>query len=79
MVLLTPITSLTSLTPQRLRAKARTILGWTPGLRSLVSGAVLPCGCLVGTYETWTQSLITIVDERGTECGDDRHQANAIL
>jgi hypothetical protein len=44
-----------------------------------VSGAVLPCGCLVGTYETWNRALITIVDERGTVCGDDCHQANAIL
>jgi hypothetical protein len=76
---LTPITSLTSLTPQGARTRARTILGWTPGLRNLVSGTVLPCGCLVGTYETWTRSLITIVDERGRGCGDDHHQANAIL
>jgi hypothetical protein len=59
--------------------RARTILGWTPGLRNLVSGHVLPCGCLVGTYETWTRGVITIVDARGRRCGDDRHQANAIL
>jgi hypothetical protein len=54
-------------------------MGWTPGLRNLVSGGVLPCGCLVGTYETWTRRVITIVDERASACGDDRHQANAIL
>jgi hypothetical protein len=40
---------------------------------------VLPCGCVVGTYETWSRGLITIVDERGRSCRDDRHQANAIL
>jgi hypothetical protein len=33
----------------------------------------------VGTYETWTRGLITIVDERGRRCRDDHHQANAIL
>jgi hypothetical protein len=48
-------------------------------LRNLVSGGVLPCGCLVGTYETWARRVITIVDERGHACHDDRHQANAIL
>jgi hypothetical protein len=34
---------------------------------------------MVGTYETWTRRVITIVDERGMNCRDDHHQANAIL
>jgi hypothetical protein len=39
----------------------------------------MPCGCLVGAYQTWTGGVITIVDEHGSGCRDDRHQANAIL
>lgn len=58
--------------------KARTILGWTPGLR-IISGGVLPCGCLAGTYETWSKDVVTIVDERGARCPHDLHQINAIL
>jgi len=40
---------------------------------------VLPCGCLVGTYETWTKDMVTIVDERGSACPDERHRKDAIL
>jgi hypothetical protein len=76
----TSITSFASSTPHaRVPAKARTILGWTPGLRHLVSGSVLSCGCLAGTYETWTGEAVTIVDARGSACRDDRHQTDAIL
>lgn len=59
--------------------KVRTILGWTPGLRNLISGGVLPCGCLAGAYETWTKKVVTIVDERGVNCPYDQHQTNTIL
>jgi hypothetical protein len=33
--------------------KLRTFFGWSPGLRIGLAGRVLPCGCLVGSYETW--------------------------
>ncbi|HET9362613.1 MAG TPA: hypothetical protein VFO58_22840 [Vicinamibacterales bacterium] len=57
----------------------RTILGWTPGLRTLVSSGVLPCGCLAGTYETWTKQVVTIVDEKSSTCPHADHDKNAIL
>ena len=53
--------------------------GWTPGLRSLLSGRVLSCGCLVGDYQTWRGREMTIIDARGPQCECDRHQVNAIV
>jgi hypothetical protein len=40
---------------------------------------VLPCGCLTGTYETWNQDVVTILDARGTRCAEDRHQLDAVV
>jgi hypothetical protein len=58
---------------------ALTILGWTPGLHSLISGRQLPCGCLVGTYETWGRDVVMIVDAHSDACHDEHHEPNAIL
>ena len=55
-----------------------TFLGWTPGLRSLVSGRVLPCGCLIGIYEARGGYLMEILDARGTDCTDRTHVCNAV-
>jgi hypothetical protein len=55
-----------------------TFLGWTPGLRSLVSGRVLPCGCLVGIYEARGGYLVEILDARGDGCTDRTHICNAV-
>lgn len=57
----------------------RTFLGWTPGLRSLVSGRALTCGCLVGVYETRAGSILEVVDARGPACPHAGHHRNAIL
>lgn len=84
---LTSLTSLTTalttasvvLTSAHDRSKARSLMGWTPGLRSLVSGRVLPCGCVAGVYETWTRSLVTILDERGPDCDVAGHAVHEIL
>jgi hypothetical protein len=54
-----------------------TILGWTPGLHSLVTSRRLPCGCLTGTYLTWRGSLVAIVDSHVDGCV--KHRANLIL
>lgn len=72
---LAPLTFLTHRLPNRVR----TILGWTPGLRTFLSGRVLPCGCLTGTYETWTQGTVTIIDARGCNCPNAGHQTNVIV
>ncbi len=84
---LTSLTSLTTslttasavLTSAHDRSKARSLMGWTPGLRSLVSGRVLPCGCVAGVYETWTRSLVTILDERDVRCQNPGHAVHEIL
>ena len=57
---------------------ARTIFGWTPGLRYLVEGRVLACGCVVGLYETWDRSLVEIVDSAVDPC-DVGHEINHVL
>jgi hypothetical protein len=77
---LTLLTFLTFTATDRVRGRsARTILGWTPGVRSLVGGGVLPCGCLIGIYDTWGSGTITIVDGRGEQCPHDRHRENAVI
>jgi hypothetical protein len=75
----TLLTSLTFLTSARHAARARTILGWTPGLRALVGGRVLPCGCVAGIYETWMKDQVTILDARGHTCSVAGHAENAVL
>jgi len=47
-------------------------------LRGL-GGRVLPCGCLVGVYETYNGSVVSTVDARGPECGVADHQLHRIL
>lgn len=59
--------------------RVRTILGWTPGLRALVGGAQLPCGCLIGSYETWAGDLIDVVDSPGHCCAVSQHTRNAVV
>ena len=55
-----------------------TFLGWTPGLRGLVSGRVLRCGCLVGFYETQVGGVIEILDGLGPCCEDRTHVLNRV-
>ena len=57
---------------------APTFFGWTPGLRHLVSGRLLACGCLVGLYETWDRSFVEIVDSIVEPCGVG-HDVNHVL
>jgi hypothetical protein len=59
--------------------KVPTFLGWTPGLRSVVAGHVLSCGCLVGVYETRAGAILEVLDARGPDCPHAGHQPNAIL
>ena len=57
----------------------RSILGWTPGLRTLLGGRVLPCGCLAGTYQTWSNRVVVILDARYEGCGDEGHRLHLVL
>jgi len=59
--------------------KVTTVLGWTPGVGSLVSGRTLDCGCLVGVYQMRDGSVLDILDARGPECCLDGHDVNVIL
>ena len=72
-------TSLTFLISPKRLAKAPTIAGWTPGLRRLVEGRLLPCGCLIGIYETWTRVNVTIIEIPAESCGHSDHVSNTLL
>ena len=55
-----------------------------PELRSLVSpnmrflrglaGRVLPCGCLVGVYETYSGGVVATIDACGPACAEPQHR-----
>ena len=47
-------------------------------LRGLGSRS-LPCGCLVGFYETYTNETVAILDARGQHCPDPRHALDSKL
>jgi hypothetical protein len=56
-----------------------TLFGWTPGMRVLLAGRVLACGCLVGIYETRSRGTLTVLDGHGQDCTDPNHQLNILL
>ena len=45
-------------------------------LRGLGS-RVLPCGCLVGFYETYANETVAILDAKGLDCGHAAHQVDS--
>lgn len=47
-------------------------------LRGLGSRS-LPCGCLIGIYETYDSKTIAIVDARGSGCMDGSHRVDAAV
>ena len=48
-------------------------------LRRCVRGMALPCGCLVGVYETYDGGTVTVVDVPGSSCTAAGHLVNAVL
>lgn len=38
-----------------------------------LSSRRMPCGCLVGIYETYDAEIVAVLDARGAACDDDRH------
>jgi hypothetical protein len=72
-------TSLTFLTFYRVRGrvKARSLFGWTPGLRNVMAGQVLPCGCLAGVYELWSGGVIALIDWQAPHC--QQHEEHVVL
>ena len=59
-------------------SQARTIRGWTPGVRLLVATEALPCGCRVGFYETWSKDIVAIVDVAAEACAEG-HTINRVV
>ena len=55
------------------------IFGWTPSLRRMLRGRVLPCGCSVGVYETRSGEVVQILDARAPSCRQDGHNVDAVL
>lgn len=47
-------------------------------LRGL-KGRVLPCGCLVGVYETYTGTVVATIDAKGAACTEPGHTLHAIV
>jgi hypothetical protein len=47
-------------------------------LRGL-SSKWLPCECLVGVYETYDGSVVTIVDAKGTWCAEASHRNGQLV
>ena len=47
-------------------------------LRGL-SGYVLPCGCLVGVYETYDAGVVATIDAQGPSCGQPPHRLHALV
>ena len=47
-------------------------------LRGLDSRA-LPCGCLVGVYETYSSQTVAIIDAKGTSCSNRAHRIDAAV
>jgi hypothetical protein len=47
-------------------------------LRGL-GGRALPCGCLVGFYETYANETVAILDAKDANCSDDTHQVDAAV
>ena len=44
-----------------------------------VGSRILPCGCLVGLYETYDRRTIAVIDGRAAACTDRTHRVNLTL
>ena len=47
-------------------------------LRGLTSQH-LTCGCTAGVYETYNGRVVSVLDARSAECGDETHEAGRLL
>ena len=59
--------------------EAPTFFGWTPGLRRLICGGLLDCGCLIGVYQVKDAEFVTIIDHAAARCPVRGHSVNVIL
>ncbi len=56
-----------------------TVFGWSPGVRTMLSGSVWTCGCSVGAYEKWDGSVVRVVERSSETCREPRHAPGRIL
>jgi len=47
-------------------------------LRGL-AGRVLPCGCLIGVYETYGGGVVSTIDAVGRGCNKPNHQLHRVI
>ena len=47
-------------------------------LRGL-SSKFLPCGCLVGVYETYDSETVAVLDARSESCADAAHRNGNVI
>ena len=47
-------------------------------LRGL-AGKALPCGCLVGVYETYNGGVVATIDARGVDCRQPDHRLHGLV
>jgi hypothetical protein len=47
-------------------------------LRAL-TGRVMPCGCLLGIYETYRGQIVTTIDACGQRCDNPAHRLHEIV
>jgi len=52
-----------------------------PGMRFLrgLAGKALPCGCLVGVYETYNGGVVATIDARGPQCSHPDHSLHRVV
>jgi hypothetical protein len=55
------------------------LFGWTPSLRRMLRGRILPCGCTVGVYETRSGDVVRIIDARSSSCESATHAVDAVV
>jgi hypothetical protein len=59
--------------PRKLR-----VLEWLQ-IAHCLEGTQLPCGCVAGTYQTWSGIVLTIVDAPGAECPHAAHREHWVI
>jgi len=66
-------------TTEAIQPAAEQTFGLTRGLTERMrilkglSSRRLPCGCLVGIYETYHAEVVVVLDSRGDACSNDEH------
>jgi len=58
--------------------RAPSIGSWTPGVRALIRGRTLRCGCLAGLYETSSGQCVEMIDAVDGGCSGE-HFVNCVL